>query len=681
MHYPVTETDPQLDILHGVEVPDPYRYLEEPTDVRTADFVAAQNALSEAYLADLPDRDTIRELVYAMLAAPRQGTVSRRGGRYFRLVNPGGRDQDVLICADSLDELLAGGRVIFDPLAGQQDTAVAIGAAVASPNGAMVAVAVPEAGSDWNVISVIDTETGNAAGDRLLWSKFSAPCWLPDSSGFCYWRFDAPADAQATDALGAGYLVLHRLGTDQDDDQVLWHRPAQPDWMVDAQSSSDGQYLMLTSSPGTDARTCVAVRRWNGCDYDEPVEIITELTDEHVCVDVRDGELILLTHAQAERGRLVAISLADPAAPPRVLVAEDDADVLETASTVRGGMLLVWSRDASHLVQFRPDHGTPIWLELPDTSSITALNAVGTDDIAYLGLSSFTTRLRVFAFSATTGALTELPAGTAPGQPEVLTRRIRVVSTDGAEVPMTMVRRADLADGPRPCLLYGYGGFNIAINPEFNSMLAGWVAMGGVLAVANLRGGSEFGESWHTAGMMAHKQQVFDDLYACAQGLTDQGWASAIAVHGRSNGGLLAGAALVQRPELWAAALPTVGVLDMLRFHLFTIGRAWVSEYGNPDDPAEFATLHAYSPLHNLVEGTVYPPTLISTGDHDDRVVPAHSLKFAARLQACQVGPGPVLLRVDTRAGHGMGKPLGALADEYADQIAFAARHTGLTGS
>jgi prolyl oligopeptidase len=319
---------------------------------------------------------------------------------------------------------------------------------------------------------------------------------------------------------------------------------------------------------------------------------------------------------------------------------------------------------------------------LPFPSSVVALHGRTGSDEVFAGSSSFTRRLDVVRLDLTDDGSepARLPSGAPEPVATFVAERCHGTSRDGTRVPFTVVRRDDLPDGPRPTLLYGYGGFDIPVLPTFSALFAAWVQAGGVLAVANLRGGGEFGAAWHEAGMKSHKQQVFDDLYACAEQLVTDGITSAeqLAVHGRSNGGLLVGAAMTQRPELWAAALPTVGVLDMLRFHLFTIGWAWTSDYGTPDDPTDFAALHAYSPLHNLVEGTTYPPTLVTTGDHDDRVVPAHSFKFAAELQRCQAGAGPVILRVDTRAGHGMGKPVHALADEYADQLAFAAEHTGL---
>ena len=357
--------------------------------------------------------------------------------------------------------------------------------------------------------------------------------------------------------------------------------------------------------------------------------------------------------------------------------------MLVGARPAAGVFALLWSSDAAHRIEIVDRTGAHrSWPELPQPISVTAINSRDGSSEIFVGVTSFTRPARSYRLEPGAAAtLTALPsAGGEIDLPDVTFERRAATSSDGVAVPMTVLRRADLPGGTRPTLIYGYGGFDIPVLPAFSALFATWVAAGGVLAVANLRGGGEFGADWHQAGMLRRKQIVFDDLYACARELIDSGVTTAaqLAVHGRSNGGLLVGAAMTQHPELFAAALPTVGVLDMLRFHLFTIGWAWTTEYGTPDDAGDFEVLRAYSPLHRLVKGTSYPPTLICTGDHDDRVVPAHSLKFGAELQRCQAGPGPVLLRVDTRAGHGMGKPARALAAEYADQLAFAAEHTGL---
>ncbi len=683
--------------MHGVTVADPYRYLEDPDAERTVAFVTAQNEVSAPYLSALPAAGYFLDAVTRLLTQPRGGTPWERGGRYFRMQNPGAADQDLLVTGDSLSELLERPRVLLDPNQLADDGTAALTAAEVSPDGALVAIAISEAGSDWRTITVLDVATGQPTADRLDWTKWVAPTWLPDGSGFLYWRYPAPSGQEYVAEMPPGELVLHRLGIPQHDDVQIWAPPPAAggaEWMVDPEFSSDGKWLMLTAAPGTDSRSTVELRPVDldsAAVFGERVQLIGSLADAHHPVDVIDGSLVLRTEFDAERGRLVSLPAASATdvGSWTEIVPEHDTDLLVSAQATRAGFVLVTSRDTAHDVRFVAHDGQVIGeLTSAGPSSVVAVHARGTSDEVFVGTTSFTDRLTVQRAVVTDAVAAErLPAaqpGSAAAVPgvEVIAERRRGSSADGTEVPMTVVRRADLpADAPAPTLLYGYGGFDIPMLPSFSGLFAAWVQAGGVFAVANLRGGGEFGQSWHQAGMKQHKQRVFDDLFGCAEALIADGTTSSeqLVVHGRSNGGLLAGAALVQRPDLWAAALPTVGVLDMLRFHLFTTGRAWTTEYGDPGDPQDFPALLAYSPLHNLAEGTAYPPTLICTGDHDDRVVPAHSLKFGAQLQHCQAGDAPVLLRIDTRAGHGMGKPVGALASEYADQLAFAAAHAGLT--
>lgn len=697
--YPTADRDPVIDVLHGVEIADPYRYLEDPDDERTRAFVQAQNEVSRPLLAGLAGGPAFRRLTTRLLTAPRRGVPWERGGRYFVVANPGDLDQDQLFTADSLDELLRSPRLLLDPNTLSSDGTIALTAARVSPDGALLAYALSEGGSDWQSIAVRDIATGQDRPDRLSWAKWVAPTWLPDSSGFLYWRYPEPVTAPAdggvgsaalTDAMPAGELLLHRLGDDQSADTLVWSDPARPEWMTDPWVAPDGRWLILTASPGTDSRaTLIAHRLSEATDGGTvaidpaPVTVIGDLTDAHTVVGSDGDRLFVRTERDAPRGRLVRIDLAAPDEPWTELVGQHDTDVLVDAAPTAGAFVLTWSADAAHRVQVVDrDGGSLTWPDLPSPVAVLAVNTRSSSREVFLGLGSFTAFSRQYRLDAATGYQPELlpPPGDRPELPETVVERRSGRSTDGTAVPMTVIRRSAGPAGPAPTLLYGYGGFDVPILPGFSALFGAWVAAGGTLAVANLRGGGEFGAEWHTAGMLHHKQRVFDDLYACAEALIADGTTTAaqLAVHGRSNGGLLVGAAMTQRPELFAVALPTVGVLDMLRFHLFTIGWAWTSEYGSPDDPDDFAVLHAYSPLHQLRPGTRYPATLICTGDHDDRVVPAHSLKFGAELQRCQAGPGPVLLRIDTKAGHGAGKPVSALASEHADQLAFAAEYTGL---
>ncbi len=690
LHYPPADRDATVDVLHGVTVADPYRYLEDPDADRTRAFVRVQNDLSRPYLAALPAAAPLLALTTALLTAPRRGVPWERGGRYFVIENPGELDQDRLLTANSLASLLEAPRVLLDPNALSADGTVAMTAARVSPQGSYLAYALAEAGSDWRTIKVRKTDDGRDLGDELHWTKWVDPTWLPDESGFLYWRYPEPTGARFTDAMGAGELVLHRLGEDPASDVLIWSRPDEPEWMASPWVAADGGWLVLIASPGTDSRTTIYARRLlldatGRCGIGaESVAVVDELTDAHHVVASEGDTLYLRTERSASRGRLVAADLAAPDRPWVDVIAEHPSDVLVDVSPAAGAFVVLWSTDAAHRVEIVDRAGGFLAApELPVPMSVTAINSRDASTEIFVGITSFTSPSRSYRLAVTGDGLAQSalpPAGDEVPLPEVGFERIRAISADGTPVPMSVLRRLDLPDGPRPTLLYGYGGFDIPVLPAFSALFSTWVAAGGVLAVANLRGGGEFGAQWHRGGMVHEKQNVFDDLFGCARELFSSGVTTPeqLAVHGRSNGGLLVGAAITQHPELFAAALPTVGVLDMLRFHLFTIGWAWTTDYGSPDDAADFAVLHGYSPLHRLVPGTSYPPTLICTGDHDDRVVPAHSLKFGAELQRCQAGPGPVLLRVDTRAGHGMGKPARALAAEYADQLAFAAHHTGL---
>ena len=696
LQYPAAVRGDTVDVLHGVPVADPYRYLEDPESPHTVAFVQAQNELSRPYLDSLPGREAFLDNALQLLTAARGGVPWERGGRYFVVANPRRSDQDQVFVADNVAELpgslseIPGERLLIDPNTWSTDGTSALTGLQVSDDGRFAGYARSDAGSDWRTIGVVDVATGDELDDRLTGAKWLDPVWLPDNESFLYWRYpgaDTAAAGALTDATGVGELVLHRLGTAQEQDEVLWRKPEAKEWMVAPWVSPDGRLLVLVASPGTDSRSTVAVRRLavdeQGRSVVLPGEstVVAELADAHHVVGSDGDTLYLRTERDAPAGRLVAVDLTGPAAPWQTVAAGEPGRVLVGVGMAADRFVLTWSVDTAHRLQLVDRTGRPIAdPDLGALVSFTSVRSRSTGSEIFVGTTGFDHRLRVYRLD-TAGGVVALPElGAAVTLPAVQAERRTATSADGTQVPMSVVRLADLPPGPRPTLLYGYGGFDIPLVPSFSALFASWVAAGGVLAVANLRGGGEFGTAWHEGGMLHQKQHVFDDLFGCAEALIADGVTTAaqLAVHGRSNGGLLVGAAITQRPELFAAALPTVGVMDMVRFHLFTIGWAWTSDYGSPDRAEDFAVLHAYSPLHALREGVAYPPTLISTGDHDDRVVPAHSLKFGAQLQFCQGGSAPVLLRVDTRAGHGMGKPASALAQEYADQLAFAAAWTGL---
>ncbi|HEY8474531.1 MAG TPA: prolyl oligopeptidase family serine peptidase [Natronosporangium sp.] len=687
--YPATEREDLVEVLHGVPIADPYRWLEDPASERTKRWVAAQNELTNAYLAGCESRPWFAERMREVLGAPQAGTPHKRGGWYLVTRNNGSQDQDVLFAARDLAELVAGGRVLVDPNQLSDNGRVALAGYAVSPDGRWLAYGTSEAGSDWIEWRVREIETGTDTPDRVTHSKFCVAEWLPDASGFLYWAYPDHERTTGDDAteLSGGVLLLHRLGADQDQDEPVHHNPAEPRERADAEVTEDGRWLVLSFVVGTDRRKRLAVRRIHEDGTFGPV--LPVVPEAHSLYELAgsDGDVLYLrTDYQAPRYRLVAVdlaALADGRDAWRELVPERDA-VLTMAGRAGAGFIVGYLDDAAHRVWRLALDGTEL-AEVPLAGPVSVVGgyAKAGDDEVFLGLESFLHRTRAYRLDMATGSIVELRLvdnGSDVSVPTV-TERHRAISQDGTEVPYFLVRRADLpTDQPQPTLLYGYGGFNIALTPSFRAAWPAWVAAGGVLVVANLRGGGEFGREWHEAGTRERKQNVFDDFVAVAKDLFATGVTAPerLALHGGSNGGLLVGAVMTQHPELAAVALPAVGVLDMLRFHRFTIGWAWISDYGDPENPADFEVLRAYSPLHNLREGVSYPATLVLTGDHDDRVVPAHSHKFIAQLQHVQAGPAPVLARIETAAGHGFGKPRSVLAAEIADTLAFAAEHTGL---
>lgn len=679
MRYPEVRRDDTVEVLHGEAIADPYRWLEDGDSAETRAFIEAQNAFAEPFLAALPARAAFRERLTALLEAPTRGCPWVRGGRVFAW-HSDGQNQPVLVVADSIDGL-EGGRVLLDPNALSSDGTVAVTMASVSPDGALLAYGAADGGSDWRTIRIRDIVTGEDLPDEIAWTKWNHPIWLPGSHAFSYWAYSAPSGDALTDQMGAGRLMRHEVGTDPADDAVLFSRPEQ-ERLFARHWPRDDDWFVLSTDTASSSGNDLAVRRHDETAYRQ---LVTGHEQEWNAIGIHDGLLYAITDADAPRYRLAAFELATGA--ERTLVPEHPEDVLLDAALSASGLVLEYSHDASHRMQLATFDGT-----IGDAAPLgEGVSIVGSDASTH---SSTVTALTQSFVDRGTRHVIEVDGARlvshrtlptpGPAAPAATTERIRVVSTDGERVPAFIVRpEGDDGSAPRPTLIWGYGGFNIPMNPGFRAVLAAWVAAGGVLVVPNLRGGGEFGSEWHKGGTKERKQQVFDDLFAVAERLIDAGVTTPgqLALHGRSNGGLLAGAAITQRPELWAAVLPGVGVLDMLRYHRFTIGWAWASDYGDPDEAEAFASLRGYSPLHNVRPGIASPPTLITTGDHDDRVVPAHSFKFAAELQRAQQESGadaPVLLSVDTRAGHGMGKPVDAAALEFADQLAFAAHYTGL---
>ena len=691
--YPHTRRDAIREKLHGRVVEDPYRWLEDPDAPETVDWVRQQNEVSSAYLAGLPGRAWFGDTMAAVLARPRAGTPLHRGGRYLVSRNDGRQNQDVWYVADSLAELRAGGRVLLDPNTFSADGTSSLAALVLRGDGAQLAYGVSEGGSDWHTFRLLDVDSGAGVDDVGVQTKFSDPVWLPDGRSFVYTAFDheGHGDGTQTSALAGGKLRLHRVGEPVEQDALLLEFPDER-LMIWSETTEDDRWLVVSIVAGTENQN----RLWaypvlteaGTSRVGEPVKVVDEPVAEFTLVRSEGSTLYLQTDDEAERGRVLAVDLDALATHERPVWREVIAETEHALGQVvaaGNGFVTVHLVDASPQVSRYSLQGRLLGtLDLPG-GAVVGLEGHAGDDEVFIGLSSAVSPTAAHAVSFSSGAVTPLPElvqGSPSGNvaPEVRVERASAISADGTRVPYFLLRLAGAAAGPRPTLLYGYGGFKVPLFADYRPGWAGWLAAGGVLAIANLRGGGEYGTEWYEAGRLSRKQNVFDDFIAVAEHLQASGVTTRdqLALHGRSNGGLLVGAVMTQRPDLAAVALPGVGVLDMLRFHLFTIGAAWISDYGDPRDPGQFVDALAYSPLHNVRPGTRYPATLVVTGDHDDRVVPLHSHKFVAALQHAQAGDAPVLTRVEVATGHGAGKPTALQAAEWADLLAFAAHHTGL---
>jgi prolyl oligopeptidase len=665
-------------------VADPYRWLEDTDSAQTQAWVATQNALTFSFLEAIPARQSLHRRLTELWDYPRMSAPVKRGGRYFHLRNSGLQNQDALYV---LDTLAGEPRLLLDPNTLSTDGTVALSAWAVSTDGAKLAYATSASGSDWLTWRVRDVATGGDMPDVLEWSKFSGASWLKDGSGFFYSRYDAPAPGAAYSGVNYNQKIyLHRLGLAQAQDELVDERPDQKEWLLRGVVSDDGRYLIIYVAQGTDSRNRLF---YKDLQSDGPVvELISDLEALYGFVGNDGPQFYLHTNLDAPRGRVIAVDTSRPDRSQWKTLVPQSADVLEDVGMVNNQFVAVCMHDAHHVVRLFALDGQPAGdVDLPGLGSVGARLAPGVsanrdDSELFYIFQSFTKPASVYRYDCTKQAseLVYTPPLNFDLSPYE-TRQTFVASKDGARVPMFVVQRRDLAyNGENPTLLYGYGGFNISLTPWFSASWLVWLEMGGVLAVANLRGGGEYGEEWHQAGMLDKKQNVFDDFIACAEHLIAERItrSARLAIQGGSNGGLLVGACMTQRPDLFGAALPAVGVMDMLRFHKFTIGWAWVSDYGSADDPQQFKTLYAYSPLHNLKPGVRYPATLITTADHDDRVVPGHSFKFAAALQAAQGGDAPALIRIQVKAGHGAGKPTAVVIAEQADIFAFLTRALGL---
>ena len=677
--YPKAKTVDQVDDYHGVKVADPYRWLEDTDSADTHAWVEAENKLTFSYLDKIPYREAIRERLLKLVNYERFTTPEQEGGRYFYEHNNGLQNQNVLFVTDSLT---GEPRVLLDPNTLSSDGTVALAGNAITDDGKLMAYGTETSGSDWMEWHVRDVNTGKDLPDDIKWVKFSGASWTKDDKGFFYSRYDEPKGTALREANYFQKLYYHRLGTPQSEDKLIYERPDNKELLFGGAVTDDGRYLVIEVSQGTSPKTRVYYK-----DLTQPDSQVVKLLDDfdarYSFVDNGGPVFWIQTDLDAPRGRLIAIDTRHPERKNWKTVVPQSTDTLEESDVVDNKFLMRYLKDAKTEVRVYDLKGKFLRnVDLPGIGTADGFHGKRSYKETFYSFTSFVSPTTIYRYDPAAGKSTVFRRPKVDFDPsQYETTQVFYHSKDGTRVPMFLTYKKGLKrDGQNPTLLYAYGGFDISLTPFFSVPNLVWLEMGGIYAQPNLRGGGEYGEEWHLAGTKAHKQNVFDDFFAAAEWLIDNKYTSTpkLAIRGASNGGLLIGASLTQRPDLFGAALPEVGVMDMLRFQKFTIGWAWTSDYGSSDNAEDFKWLYAYSPLQNLKPGTKYPPTMISTADHDDRVVPGHSFKFAATMQADQAGPAPVLIRIETKAGHGGGKPISKIIDETADEWAFVAHNLGM---
>ena len=703
LSYPTTRQVEQFDTYHGTRVADPYRWLEDDNAAETKAWVKAQNSVTDRYLAAMAQRQPVRQLYTELFNFERFGTPFKEGGRYFWTRNDGLQQQSVLLTATSLS---ATPTVALDPNTLSKDGTVALTGTVPSRDGKLLAYGVAKAGSDWQVWRVRDLASGKDLADVVDWVKFSSAVWTVDGKGFFYARYDAPAPGAALSGANVFQkLYYHRLGTPQSADLLVIDNPTDGSWRFATRVSDDGRLLMVSVSNNTGRRNGLMLLALDNGGYSggRPQALTLEFDAQYLPLALNGQQLVVRTDKDAANGRLVTVdvrellskppgtpsttpAVAPPGMPAATALPKPDwktlvpeaSDALVAATAVGGRYVLSYLRDASTLVRVHAADGRlQRELALPGVGTASGFSGRWNDAETFFSFTSLINPADIYRLDASSGdtSLFKRPK-TAFDSMQFETRRAFVTGKDGARFPVFIGHKKGLVlDGNNPTLLFGYGGFNVPNTPVFNITAATWMRMGGVYVSASIRGGGEYGRAWHEAGTKLQKQNVFDDFIASAEWLIAQKITrpARLAINGGSNGGLLVGAVVNQRPDLFGAAVPSVGVMDMLRYQNFTIGRAWAGDYGTVDDAAQFKALLAYSPLHNIRPGRPYPPVLVMTADHDDRVVPAHSFKYAAALQAVDTGPAPKLIRIETHAGHGAGKPTSKIIEERSDMLAFIA--------
>ncbi|HPF40305.1 MAG TPA: prolyl oligopeptidase family serine peptidase [Phycisphaerae bacterium] len=675
--YPETRTVDVVDTIHGEKIADPYRWLEDDNADDTKAWVRAENDVTFGYLDTIPERAAIESRLTELWNYERYGTPTKKGGRYFYSRNDGLQNQSVIYTVRSINDTP---KELLDPNKLSSDGTVALSGIRASEDGKYFAYGVSDGGSDWQTYRVRDIESGRDLDDVIEWIKFSGVSWTKKGDGFFYSRYDAPKPGE--ELSGSNYyqkLYFHKLGTPQADDTLVYERPDQKDWGFGGEVTEDGNYLIISVWQGTERKNRIYYKDLHNPNA-EVVKMLDDYDAEYAFLGNDGSTFYFRTDLSAPKGRIISIDAKNPARANWKEIVPEAAETLEGAGILNNWFVLNYLKDARTQVKIFDKKGEFVReVELPGIGSADGFNGRSDDTETFYAFNSFSTPTTVYHYDLISGRSKVFKAPKVNFNPDdFVTNQVFYTSKDGTRIPMFITHKRGLKlDGNNPTYLYGYGGFNISLTPRFSLKNIAWLEMGGVYAQANLRGGGEYGKAWHDAGRLLNKQNVFDDFISAAEWLIANKYTQTkkLAIGGGSNGGLLVGACITQRPELFGAALPAVGVMDMLRFQLFTIGHAWTSDYGRIEDEKIFRKLRSYSPYHNVKKGACYPPTMITTGDHDDRVVPAHSFKFAAALQAAQSCDNPVLIRIETRAGHGAGKPTSIIIKEVADSWAFLVKN------
>jgi len=679
LNRPTTRRGNVVEDYHGTSIADPYRWLEDAHSAETRAWAQAQNALTRQYLDAIDGRAKLQQRFTELWNYPKYSVIHKEGDRYFFSKNSGLQNQSVLYMEETLD---GPPRLVLDPNSFSADGTVALTNQSFSKDGSLLAYGTSSSGSDWQKIRIRHVDNATDYDEVMNWSKFTTIAWRHDNQGFYYSRFPEPGSVPVEDQANFSKVYWHQINTPQSEDRLIFERPDAKELGFFPYISHDGHYLLLDVWHGTDPKNRIYYREEGS---DQPFVRLLDQADAHYDFIDNDGTTFYFhTTLDAPRGRIIAIDITHPEpANWRVLVPEQE-DVIANVQRVNHQFVVQYMHDASHRLKlYHTDGSFAHEIELPAPGSIVEMSGKPDDTELFINFTSYLYPPGIYRYDFSSGTLSLLRTSSINfDMSKYQTVQVFYTSKDGTRVPMFLTHRQDLPlDGNNPTLLYGYGGFNISLTPSFSIPPLLWIEMGGIYAVANLRGGNEYGEEWHQAGMLEKKQNVFDDFIAAAEWLIANKYTSTsrLAINGRSNGGLLVAACMVQRPDLYGSVVCGVPVIDMLRYHKFTVGRYWIPEYGDAEhNPEHFKFLYAYSPLHNVKEGVEYPPTLILTAESDDRVVPAHAMKFAATLQAAQKGPDPILLWVEMKAGHGMGKPTSKVIEEESDMLAFLCETLGM---